>query len=106
MNIFELSCMASPVGGLVGGLTAAKQTPAANSVVAGGIGLGVGIALCVASLCSVPLALAIAGLMKPLERKNLSWVSSTVQLILILPTLILPILSGMTAYWLVGCIYP
>ena len=105
MNIFELNLIASPIGGLVGGLTATKEIAGASSVVAGAIGLVVGVGLYFGTLAFVLVAGEIVGVAKPGEGKRLRWLCSITSLLVLLPMLVLPILSGITAHWIVGGLY-
>ena len=105
MNVFELNLVASPVAGLVGGLIAAKEIAAASSAVAGGIGLGVGVGLYFGTFAFCLVAGKITGAATPREWKSLRWLASTTSLLILLPMLVLPILSAITAHWIVGWIY-
>lgn len=105
MNVFEFNILASPVGGLVGGLNAAKGLSATDAVLAGGVGVGVGVGLYFGLFGLGWLVLRIAGLDKARDKKTIGRAGVVMGLIVLLPMLVLPILSGFTAHWLINVAY-
>jgi hypothetical protein len=104
MNIFELDLVASPAGGLAGALMATKECTAASQVLAGVIGLGVGIALYFGTFGFVMLAAQITGILRPRRIETPCWGTSVVGLLVLLPMIVLPLISLAAAHWVAGCI--
>jgi hypothetical protein len=105
MNIFELNVVASPVGGLVGGLSAAKGMSGVSTALAIGAGVVVGVGLYFGVLGAGWVTAKIAGVEKPTNRKSLDKAGTILSIVVLLPMLVMPFISAWTAHLLVEALF-
>jgi hypothetical protein len=100
MNIFELNVLASPIGGIVGGIAAAKGLSSTWVAIAGIIGFGVGAVLYpMVFLVTMGLAKMTVDLSRPPAKQI-----DVLELVLILPIIGMPFISAWMAHWIVGLV--
>ena len=102
MNIFELNIVASPLGGILGGLAAAKGMSGSLTAFAAVTGLVVGVVLYFGLFGAGWLAAKIAGVEKSQNDNDLDKAGLIFCIVVMIPMLVLPIISAWTAHLLVG----
>lgn len=101
MTLIELNLFASPLGGLIGGVTAAKGLPWTTTLTAAAGGLLVGVGLFFA-LFGLTFLLALNEKRDAtIVDKAASWTGAAGVLLM----LVLPLVSGFAAHWLIHTIY-
>lgn len=98
MNIFELNLIASPIGGIVGGLVATNGASAAIRVAGGVSGFVVGVAIFIASLALTWFSLRF----EAMRKSNLGAVGRAVELAVMLPQALLWLISFAAARAVAG----
>jgi hypothetical protein len=97
MNIFELNILASPVGGLIGGIAACRDHGAAQIALAavGGIAIGIGLYFGIIGLGVLVEKLANRGM--PQNEKRLDRAGFIFGVVVLFPMMALPFLSAFIA---------
>lgn len=98
MNLFELNVLASPVGGLIGGVVASADRSAAFKIGAAVGGIVIGVALYFGIIGLAVLVEKIANRGMAQNNKRLDRAGAIFGIIVLLPMMILPILSGIVAF--------
>lgn len=105
MNIFELNVFASPVCGLIGGLAATKGMTVIPKILAGSLGVAVGVGLYVGVIGMGWLVAKVAGVEKPKNSRELEKTGTIMGIFVLLPMLGLPFLSAWAANALAANIF-
>jgi hypothetical protein len=97
MNIFELNILASPVGGLLGGIAACRDQGAAKLAVSavGGAAIGIGLYFGLVGLGVLVEKIANRGL--PQSEKKLDRAGFIFGVVVLFPMIALPFLSAFIA---------
>lgn len=98
MNLFELNFLASPVGGLVGGIAASADHSAAFKIGAAVGGITVGVALYFGIIGLGALVEKIANRGMTQDDKRLDRAGAIFGVLILLPMMILPLLSWVVAF--------
>lgn len=106
MNLVDLNVLASPVGGIVGGVAAAREIPGANQLLAGMAGLGVGAVLYAAVFGLGWSAWRVWEWSKKRKgQRGLDQRGMAMGVGVLLIMLILPFVSAGMAHWLVPLVF-
>ena len=98
MNLFELNFLASPAGGLFGGIAASADHGAAHIAGAAAGGIAIGFALYFGIIGFGVLVEKIANRGMPQDDKRLDRGAAILGVLILLPMMVLPILSGFLAF--------
>lgn len=98
MNLFELNFLASPAGGLLGGIAASADHGAAHIAGAAAGGIAIGFALYFGIIGFGVLVEKIANRGMPQDDKRLDCGAAIMGVLVLLPMTMLPILSGFLAF--------
>lgn len=102
---FELNVIVSLLLGFIGGLSAVRGLSGRALMAAGGIGLGVGVGMCIGIICLGVISAQITNKDQIRNVDKIDRKGSILALLYILLMLPLPYFSFATARWLVGVIF-